>query len=55
MYTPRSLDMALQEANYSHNDIEEVCDLSLHQSLSKLILDRILYTNNNNNSKCVEI
>ena len=34
--------VCLQEANYSHNDIEVIGDLSHHTSLTKLILDRIL-------------
>ena len=29
----------LQEVNYSHNEIEEIADLSPHHSLRTLILD----------------
>ena len=35
----------MQEVNYSHNEIEEIPDLSVHQSLSVLTLDCILQTN----------
>lgn len=40
-----------QEVNYSHNEIEEICDLSVHHSLTRLTLDCI-YTNNVHVNAC---
>ena len=42
-----------QEVNYSHNEIEEICDLSAHHSLTRLTLDRILDTLNTETRKCM--
>ena len=36
------LYLCFQEVNYSHNEIEEICDLSAHCSLTRLTLDCIL-------------